>query len=160
MKISFEPIKPKRPIVNATALDAGIKDATEKAKEGVKADFQKTTATWQHQPVWYITRRGTDWFIGTKDEIYGYVDQGTEPHPIPKTIQPGKRLAYFKTGFKPKSRVGYIASYQGQKASRDFRRPKQVHHPGTKAREFSKKIRVKWEKEFAKLMRAAIKKAV
>lgn len=160
MKISFEPIKPKRPIVNAAALAAGIKDATEKAKEGVKADFQKTTATWQHQPVWYVTRRGTDWFIGTKDEIYGYVDQGTAPHLIKSKYPPKGRLRFRVGGFRAKSRPGYIASYAGAKASGKQVFPKVVHHPGTKAREFSKKIRVKWEKEFAKMMRAAIKKAI
>lgn len=158
MKISFEPIKPKKPIINPAILKAGVEQATTFCKEGAKADFRKTTATWTHQPTWYITRRGTDWFIGTKDEIYGYVDEGTPPHTI-RAKNPSGRLAFFSKGFKPKSRAGYIASYAGVKASQGFVRPKEVQHPGTKARNFSKKIAEKWQKEFAKRIRAAIKAA-
>jgi hypothetical protein len=32
-------------------------------------------------------------------------------------------------------------------------------HPGIKARSFSKKIAEKWQKEFAKMVRAGIKRA-
>jgi Rieske Fe-S protein len=157
MKISLEPIKPKKNLLDPARYEAELAKATRDSVEGVKADFKKTTATWQHQPVWYITRRGTDWYIGTKDEIYGYVDEGTKPHDIP--AKPGKFLRFYRTGFKPKSRVGYIASYAGAKATKDLTFTKIVHHPGTKARQFSVKIREKWAKKFAQACRQAIKNA-
>ena len=158
MKIDFTPIKPKKDVLDPARYKAEIDKATTDAKNGVQADFKKTTATWSHKPTWYTTRRGTIWYIGTKDEIYGYVDNGTPAHDIPMK-EGGPLLAYFKTGFKPKSRVGYIASYNGVAANRNFRKRKLVHHPGTKARNFSKKIAEKWQKEFAKMMRAGIKRA-
>ena len=65
------------------------------------------------KPAWYSTRRGNDVYIGTKDKIYAYVDLGTSPHVI-KPRRPGGRLRFFGSGFKPKSRVGYIASYGGR----------------------------------------------
>ena len=158
MKIDFTPIKPKKDVLDPARYKAEIDKATIAAKDGVQADFKKTAATWSHQPTWYTTRRGTIWYIGTKDEIYGYVDEGTSPHIIaPK--KPGGRLRFFGGGFKPKSRVGYIASYNGVTASKDLTYTKIVHHPGTKARNFSKKIAEKWQKEFAKMMRAGIKRA-
>lgn len=157
MKISFEPIFPKKDLLNPQRYIDGVVKATAESKNGVQADFKKTTNTWEHKPRWYTTRRGYDWFIGTKDEIYGYVDLGTKAHTIRAKTKKG--LAFFATGFKPKSRVNYIASYKGKKANKNFRRPMSVQHPGTQARNFSEKIRNKWEKEFQKKCRAAIKAA-
>jgi hypothetical protein len=158
MKINLTPIKPKKNVLDPVRYKAEIDKATTDAKNGVQADFKKTTATWKHKPTWYATRRGTIWYIGTKDEIYGYVDNGTPAHDIP--MKPGgPMLAYFKTGFKPKSRVMDIASYTGASANRNFRKSKLVHHPGTKARKFSKYIAKEWEKRFAKMVRAGIKRA-
>lgn len=157
MKISLEPIKPKKDLLNPKRYIDAVAKATTESKDGVKADFKKTTSTWEHQPQWYTTRRGTDWYIGTKDEIYGYVDLGTKAHVIRAKTKKG--LAFFRTGFKPKSRVNYIASYKGQKATKNFTRPMSVMHPGTKARNFSVKIREKWQKDFAKKCRAAIHEA-
>jgi hypothetical protein len=159
MKISLEPILPKKNPFDPARYKAEIDAATITAKNGIQADYRKTVATWDHKPTFYTTRRGYIWYIGTKDKIYSYVELGTPPHLIPKTINPNKRLAYFKTGFRPKSRVGYIASYGGAKASSNFRRPYQVHHPGTKARKFSEKIKEKWQKEFARLCKQAIRNA-
>lgn len=157
MKISFEPITPKKDLLNPKRYLDAVEKATNESKEGVKADFKKTTNTWEHKPTWFITRRGTDWYIGTKDEIYGYVDLGTRGHQIKAKTKKG--LAFFATGFKPKSRVNYIASYKGKKANKNFRRPMSVMHPGTQARNFSIKIREKWQKEFAKKCRAGIRAA-
>lgn len=158
MKINIAPITPKKNLLNPDLYQKLIAQAVLDTKDGVKADFQKTAATWTHQPKWFITRRGTDWWIGTKDEIYAYVDLGTPPHIIaPK--REGGRLRFYRSGFKPKSRVGYIDSYAGKTASKDLTWAKLVHHPGTKARHFSLKIAAKWQKEFAKRCRAAVKQA-
>lgn len=157
MKISLQPIMPKKDLFNPARYKDGIELATFVAKEGIKADFRKTAATWSHQPKWYTTRRGTDWYIGTTDEIYGYVNYGTRPHIIaPK--KKGGRLS-FRSGYKAKSRVGYIDSYAGSPAHGATIWAKIVHHPGTKARQFSIKIKEKWMKEFAKMCRQAIKTA-
>lgn len=155
MKIRMEPIVSKQRHLDPARFKAEIERATSEVKEGIKADFQKTTRTWKHQPTWYITRRGYDWFIGTKDKIYGYVDEGTAPHIIqPK--RPGGRLHFFGSGFKPKSRVGYIDSYAGATANKDERFAKVVHHPGTEARKFTVKIAEKWRKKWVGRLRQAI----
>lgn len=155
MKIKLEPIVSKQRILDPERFRAEIARATTEVKEGIKEDFRKTTRTWKHQPAWYITRRGYEWFIGTKDKIYGYVDQGTSPHII-KPRSPGGRLHFFGSGFKPKSRVGYIDSYAGKTATKDERFAKVVHHPGTEARQFSVKIAEKWRKKWVGRLRQAI----
>jgi len=155
MKISMVPIVSKRRILDPERFKAEIERATTETKEEIKADFQKTTRTWKHQPTWFITRHGYDWWIGTKDKIYGYVDQGTSPHMIRPKRQ-GGRLHFFGGGFKPKSRAGYIDSYAGAAASKNEVFTQEVHHPGTEAREFSVKIAEKWRSKWVGALRRAI----
>lgn len=157
MKTSLSPIGSKKPIIDPVRHHDIIAAATLKAKEGIKADFEKTVATWTHKPKWYVTRRGTDWYIGTTDDIYRFVNEGTVPHIIKPRY--ARALRFFRTGFKPKTRVGYIASYAGRAANKNLTYSLEVHHPGTKARSFSEKIAAKWREEFLKMCRQAIRDA-
>ena len=52
-----------------------------------------------------------------------------------------------------------IGSGPGRQADSDFRTPKQVNHPGTQPRNFSKRIKEKWQKVWATEMQAAIRRA-
>jgi len=158
MKFNFQPILPKKPIFDTAKFDALVQQATRTTVDDIHADYQKTVKTWTHKPKFYTTRRGADWYIGTKDEIYGYVENGTPEHDIPMKSG-GPMLAYFKTGFKSKTLVNYIGSLPGATANRNFRRRKVVNHPGTKARNFSKEIAEKRMKQFAKLVRQAIRES-
>lgn len=160
MKLRLEVITPKgKRLLDAARMLAEIDRAKKETATDILNDYKKTTATWRHSVKFYSTRRANDYFIVTNDDIYAYVDQGTRPHEIlPK--RRGGRLRFFRTGFRPKSRVGYIASYAGASANSNLTYSKGVHHPGTKARGFSEKIAEKWRKEWEIRVRAAIKKAV
>ncbi len=93
--------------------------------------------------------------VGTDDEIYGYVNDGTRAHIIKARRAP--RLA-FKTGFTPKTTPRQIGSRKGG-VSGNLVRPKQVRHPGTKARKFSKTIAARRQGGFTKAMRLATERA-
>jgi hypothetical protein len=81
--------------------------------------------------------------------------------PVPQPeIEGGPRLAFFRTGFRPKSKVGKIASYKGKMANRDFVMPKKVNHPGTEARKWDRIIRDKWKKQLPVLTMRAIQTEV
>lgn len=156
MKFHLQPITPKKPIFDVPKFEALIAQATRTTVDDIHADYAKTVKTWKHKPTFYATRRGTTWYIGTKDEIYGYVELGTRPHIIAPR-NPGGRLHFFRNGFKPKTRPNYIDSYAGMAATKGETYAKIVHHPGTEARNFSKKIAEKREKQFLKLCRDAIR---
>ena len=106
----------------------------------VLKDFEATVRTWKHKPVFdlTITEQGGSYSVtaGTDDEIYGYVNNGTKPHQIkPKR----SRYLRFSSGFKAKTRVGVIGSFQGGSFGSDiFSRG--VMHPGFPGRQFAKKI--------------------
>lgn len=79
--------------------------------------------------------------VGPDVQIFHYVDKGTRPHVI-RPKKPGGRLA-FQPGYSP--RTAPIAQFNvgtGLKSGDTIFRA-EVHHPGTKAREFTKTILAK-----------------
>lgn len=165
--ITFKAIKPAIPFKSSIFRDE-IKAAAAKMEKEILKDFQKTTATWEHKGKFNAeVKAGGDPSTGsgggvgidvtTKDKVYGYVDAGTKRHLI-KAKRRGKRLLAFRTGGRPKTKPRVIGSTQGRKGTKQAF-AKVVHHPGTKAREFSKTIGKKWQLQFRKEMDAAIKRA-
>lgn len=102
-----------------------------------KVEYGKTTETWDGQPDFTITKEG-DFarIVGTENEIYGYVDHGTRPHPIRARAAPN--LA-FQVGFTPKTSPNVVGSAGGGSYG-NFVYAKEVQHPGTEPRNFSKNI--------------------
>lgn len=158
MKITMTPIVPRMRGFNVARYKAEIEAARKKVSQGILDDFKRTTATWEHKFLFGVTRRGDTYYVTTKDDIYRYVDQGTRPHPI-RARNPSGRLAFFARGFRAKTRVDVIGSSAGSPADSDFRRPKEVYHPGTKARNFTKRIKEKWQKIWLAEMQAALRRA-
>jgi len=141
-------------------LIAGILEIS----RGILKDFQETTKTWAKKPKFdmlYDLKGGPTVLIGTDDEIYRYVDEGTKPHPIFAGIYTGKSdkmVLAFPSIFKPKTTPNVIGSGPGFKGGDTVLRP-YVNHPGTKPRNFSDNIRKKWEKPYKRRMERAMKDA-
>lgn len=118
-------------------------------------DFKGATRSWKHKPTFTITRDDESTSIGTDSEIFGYVDQGTKRHIIrPKN----KKRLRFGAGFSPKTSPGSLASGPGSKSG-PMVYARVVHHPGTKAREFSKQISDRSQDLLEKTTRQQIEKA-
>ena len=157
MRISLKPIVPKRNPFKAGLYEQLMDAATREVTTGMLTDFKSTVATWQSKPRFGVTRRGTAWYISTKNDVYSYVNEGTRAHVIRPRM--ASRLVFFRTGFRAKTSPGVIGSGSGRRASRDLTFAKEVHHPGTKARNFSKQIKEKWARIWRDKMFAAIRKA-
>lgn len=119
-----------------------IEKAVRKTNGLILRDLQATTRTWQHKPAFDITTTMTgdsyNTVAGTDSDIYKWVSEGTKPH----TIR-AKRSPYliFQGGYKPKTKVGIINSYDGGRdANGEWFRKKQVQHPGFPGRQFIAKI--------------------
>lgn len=153
-------IKPKK--LKEDAMRLALLTGLHEVASGVRKDFEKTTATWEHDVKFETLislKGGPAIIIGTDDEIYGYVNSGTRPHRI--YARPGKRLA-FKWGgpgsYKAKTSPGVIGSTAGG-ATGNMTFRSYVNHPGTKARNFESIIQRSWEKRFKKRMEEAMKQA-
>lgn len=134
------PIKPKGRAVDYERIVKAVKDAMDEAAQECLEDFERTTATWEHKPAFEAVAVSDGYVVGTDDEIYGYVDEGTRPHVI---VAKGKALA-FGVGGAPKTQPGVIGSSGGSKGSGRVY-VKRVNHPGTKPRNFTEQIHKKWQ---------------
>jgi hypothetical protein len=151
-------IIPKHIGFNEKYMSDMIERELDKAQEGVFKDFQRTTSTWKDKPHFqkspkYPGRR----IVWTRHWVYFWLNYGTRPHKI--TAKHAKSLAFFRTGFMSKTVAGSMDARAGAKANQNFVRPMTVNHPGTKARNWDKMIRLKWQKNLTRSIRTAIKKA-
>jgi hypothetical protein len=131
----------------------------EKYNKDVLLDFHATTGTWKHQPKFQsdvsVLPDIVSVKVWTDDEIYGYVDKGTRPHII-RPRKPGGRL-FFKVGGTPKTQPGQDTAGPGSPGTK-LVAASEVHHPGTKARNFTKEIRLHHQKDFYNRIDKAIRK--
>ena len=157
-------IKPAR--FNSLAFAYAIAAAANEAGKEIQKDFEATTKTWKHKPQFVkevdVKTSPVQVLVGTDDEIYRYVDEGTKPHPIFAGIYTGKSnkkaLAFQwggKGSYKAKTSPGVIGSRSGGPSGPFVAFP-YVQHPGTKARNFDKMIQKKWTPRFKRLMEKAI----
>jgi len=150
MAIVMKAIRPKR-FKGETYRQYAIELAKEVEKEAL-GDFQETVKTWKHEVKFEhqhrVDDKAVEVMVGTDDEIYGYVNYGTKPHPIFAGIYTGKsnkKTLAFPSAFSPKTTPNVIGSQAGSRGGSTVFAP-YVDHPGTKARNFDKIIAKKWGK--------------
>lgn len=132
----------------ARAIDNGL----EASALAAKVDFGVTVQTWQKKPPFEIVKTENGRIVGTDDDIYGYVNDGTRAHLI--VAKNAKTLA-FGVPSSPKTTPRVIASTGGRRGSTPVY-VKAVQHPGTEAREFDETIAKKWREQFPVTMQRAI----
>lgn len=132
MTLRLRAIIPPKILLDAEAMSRAIENTLDNTAKNIKVDFDVTTQTWNERPDFEIEKRAGYRFIGTENEIYGYLNFGTRV-----------RYALMSPDFSPKTRRGYIGSNKGRGGvilvSR--RHPR----PGIEAREFDKAVQAKWE---------------
>ncbi len=154
-------IKPGR--FRSEAFARAIGAAAKQAADEIQKDFEATTATWKHKvkfdKIVSLEPSPVEVLVGTDDEIYRYVDEGTKAHPIFAKRAPALVFAWGGPGsYTPKTKPRVIGSTPGGSSGPTVFRA-YVDHPGTEARQFDKTIRQKWEPKFKRLMEGALKTA-
>jgi hypothetical protein len=157
MNVSIRPLKSGSLKDVSARYARAIENAGNMSSKAVKVDFAVTVKTWKEQPEFTIDHSliKPEWTIGTDNTIYKYVTGGTKPHKI--TAKNGKALSFFRTGFKPKTRVEWIGSNKGKIAKKDPTAVRSVNHPGTQARKFVETIGKKWEVEWPRQLARALR---
>lgn len=159
--IELKQVKPKRLKPDRIRLEV-LNELKSQAKI-IVGEYGKTTATWKTQVQfdYSLSTKSGDLTVvvapnGPGAEVYGYVDDGTEPHDIYPVR--AKRLR-FLSGYKAKTRPNVIGSTSGGSYGEEVFRM-HVRHPGTEARNFSKIIEKRRRAPFRKAMLAAIKRGM
>jgi len=152
---------------NKRAMRLSIVAGLEEFAEIVQGDLEKTTRTWA-EPVDFdieITQtskvlegvKDVKITFETDDMRWIWTDEGTKPHIIKPKPSNKRGLLFFNSKFTPKTKPGSLRSGKGfsgpPKVSKAI-----VHHPGTKAREFSQQIKKKRALKFRQVMNAALKR--
>jgi len=161
MKIKFETSIPNiELIIDTRKLEKELINALKHTVSIIKDDYKRTVRTWSKQPM--FVRRGPKKIFGrleetvsTESEIYFYIDDGTSPHII-RPRQAG--LLSFRTGYRAKTRVGVVGSRAGG-AFGPRVSAKQVMHPGFPARNFTKTIAKRRQKNLVNLVRLAFNRS-
>lgn len=157
MALAWKAIKPQR--LKDKSFRMTIYNKARAVGNAMKKDFESTTKTWNHKPTFTVDvstkGQGPAVLVGTSDEIYGYVNDGTKPHDIyPKKA----KVLRFQSGYSAKTSPGVIGSSSGG-ASGPTMFSRHVRHPGTKARNFDETIEKKWQPKFKREMEEAMAKA-
>lgn len=151
-------ILPKRKPFDAAKMRGVIQSTLNATAKNIKVDFDVTTQTWNHRPVFKIaspseyTRE-----ISTNDDVYAMLEVGTRPH----IIRPKKPrgILRFTTPFRSKTIPNEIRSRKGSKGNTPVV-ARVVHHPGTAPRLWSKVIAKKWNAQIGNTSQRAIDAAV
>jgi hypothetical protein len=157
--IQTKTIKPGRLRIDAVRKEV----QAEMLKQGkyIQAEYRRTVATWTHKPkfetVTDITGGDMTILVGTDDEIYLFVDEGTKAHPItPKANNP-RGLLFFQEGYVAKTVPRVLGSRAGGRFGAVVA-AKAVRHPGTEARGFSQMIQEKTRKRYQRDMLKAVQR--
>jgi len=154
--IKLAAIKPSAKAINFSRFAAAAKLGLRDAADAAKADFEKTAATWQHQPGFVVKEQPSGYLVGTDDAVWGMLDVGTRAHRI--VARRAKRLR-FAGGFTAKTRPGFVGSQAGGSTGGPVF-AQGVNHPGTTARGWSKLIASKYRVQMQRYISARIKEAM
>jgi hypothetical protein len=118
-------------------------------------DFEKTTATWNHKPVFAAQKISGGWVVGTSDDIWNWADQGVPEHTIVPVSAPS---LVFNTPFRAKTKAHTISSYAGYVGPNVVRA--QSVTVGIEAREFTETIIKRWQPRVSKRVRARLAEGI
>jgi hypothetical protein len=136
----------------ANKIPQALSTILSEAGEGLVKDLTAYTDNWTNKPTFKVSQFQQSINVTMqKAQIFHFVDAGTRPHII-KPKQAGGLLG-FRTGYKPKTKVGQPRFKGSGKATGGFRLTKQVKHPGTKARNVSATFFTKWNELARKQIR-------
>lgn len=155
MATVWKTIKPSR--LREDAMRLALLNGMRRMGTKIKQDFEKTVQTWKNKPKFEVlvslSGPGPTVVVDTNDEIYHYVSMGTRPHVIrPKRA----RALAFRGTYTAKTVPGVLEARAGG-ASGDAVFSQEVHHPGTKPRNFQKMIGDKWQKQFKREMESVMR---
>jgi hypothetical protein len=157
-----KPIKPKKLAVDQIRLN--LLNALRKEGRIIAKEFEKTTRTWKGEKPKFevligLTGKDATVVVGPSGSDKAilkwiWIEEGTKPHKIPKspkTDASAKPFLIFREGFSPKTLPGKLGSFPSGSFG-PWVRKRQVNHPGTEPRNFSKIVVKRRRKRFANNM--------
>lgn len=127
-------IVPRADFLNTSRLPGLIETALDAASEGILADFQATTRTWEGRPTFKIERETGKRIISTNSKVYRFLALGTKV-----------RYAVMSKDFRAKTVPDALYSRVGKGGK--VLVSKKFPRPGIVARNWHKTVAKKWQKQ-------------
>lgn len=148
--IVFKAIKSSK--MKDQAMRLGMLSLAHEVEREVKKDFQATTSTWEHK-VEFVSmislKGGVSVLVGTDDDVYSYVSDGTPEHDIAPV---NKDYLVYRIGYTPKTSAGSLVAKAGGSYG-GYNKRDRVHHPGiAEPRHFDQAIEKRWKTKFRRLV--------
>lgn len=160
--VALKPLRgpdPKAAVRRLATQSRGVVDESlNEIGRGMAADLKAVTNDWSHKPGFQIVRTLNTVKVITDDKIFRFVDAGTRPHVIRPKSAGG--VLVFQTGGKAKTRVNNTKFSGGKQAAGPTVFAREVHHPGTAARGFSRIIQARWEKLGLQIVRRRTRETI
>lgn len=121
-------------------------------EQRAKGLYQGATKSWSGPPEVRVERTEFGRTVTVDSPVFTFVDEGTRAHRI---IARRGRFLRFRSGYRAKSSPGSLSSGAGG-AFGDTRFAQAVWHPGTKPRNYTKKIQAIVDKEFPRIFGAVL----
>jgi hypothetical protein len=136
------------------------RELREAARE-VKEAFEQTTEGWKERPTFELVPRGDMAIVvGTDEQRYQWLDEGTEPYTIPPPIVPTtKKALTIRSPGTPATQPRQLSSSGGKRGGvvairRRVNKP--IRHPGIKPREWSDMLEEEYDEKLPRLLQRAI----
>lgn len=136
--VIFQPILPTP--LKDRAMRFAMRDAVNNyVRQEIRQDFERTVRTWEEKPEFYVRQQVTfkDIMVTvyTEDEVYNWVNFGTNPH----IIESVNGVMHFLDEYIAKTAPGDLDSFSGGEFGDDVF-TYVVYHPGIEPREFEHEI--------------------
>ena len=158
MVVLTKAIKPKT--LNMKAMLIELEKAAETFSIDLLSEFELTTAFWERKVKFErlisVGPTSIDILVATDDEVYGYVNNGTEDHYVAPIYVDA--LA-FQSIYAAKSSPNRIASHKGGASGPTVFSTDGHYVEGIEPRDFDKQIKKEMEPKFKKEMQNAMKRA-
>lgn len=166
--VAYRVTRSRKAFVNAPKVKAILEQALDgEVKPHFISEFDKIVANWEHKPTFqgrkFITTDAIQVNVyptGINKRIYEYVTGGTRPHIIRAKNAPVLAFMWGGPGsYKPKTTPAPSWGGPGV-ASGKMTYRKEVHHPGTEARNFEKFVKEQNKQWFSRTMENAWGRAI
>lgn len=145
--------------IDTDALLEALTEGLTEVGEEMKATYEGLVAPWSNPPKFEIlveARGELSVVVGTNDQIFQWVNDGTAPHVITPRPENKTGRLHYQTTFTPMTQRGFLVTNASGGKSGPWAHPARVFHPGVEPRNFDQQVAEEFQPELEKVIRRVL----